>query len=193
MLASDVADISDTGIALHPQQFFEGLATLFAAGLLARLPGPVLWCLRGRDLFAPALSRVGLHPERLIFCETWKDHEVLPAMEEGLRCKGLAGVVGELVALPLKTSRRLQLAAAETGVTALAIHRWRKHGGSGLDNREPKPYSSTPRHVRAGPAHRQSKGEGAEFHMRAHSRIAAKAAHRNAAAPKAKPATQATG
>jgi hypothetical protein len=120
MLASDVADISDTGIALHPQQFFEGLATLFAAGLLARLPGPVLWCLRGRDLFAPALSRVGLHPERLIFCETWKDHEVLPAMEEGLRCKGLAGVVGELVALPLKTSRRLQLAAAETGVTALA-------------------------------------------------------------------------
>src|SRR5882762_7588547 len=106
MLASDVADISDTGIALRPQQFFEGLATLFAAGLLARLPGPVLWCLRGRDLFAPALSRVGLHPERLIFCETWKDHEALPAMEEGLRCKGLAGVVGELVALPLKTSRR---------------------------------------------------------------------------------------
>jgi hypothetical protein len=44
-----------------------------------------------------------------------------------------------MVALPLKASRRLQLAVAETGVTALAIHRWRKHGGGGLDNREPKP------------------------------------------------------
>jgi protein ImuA len=103
---------------------YGGLATLFASGILARLSGPVLWCLRGRDLFAPALSRVGLHPDRLIFCETWKDGEVLPAMEEGLRCKGLAGVVGELVSLPLKASRRLQLAAAESGVTALAVHRW---------------------------------------------------------------------
>lgn len=108
-----------------PAAEYAGHATLFVAGILARLPGPVLWCLRGRDLFAPALSRVGLHPDRLIFCETWKDSEVLPAMEEGLRCKGLAGVVGELVALPLKASRRLQLAAGDSGVTALAIHRWR--------------------------------------------------------------------
>jgi hypothetical protein len=39
---------------------FAGLATLFAAGIAARIPGPVLWCLRGRDLFAPALARIGL-------------------------------------------------------------------------------------------------------------------------------------
>lgn len=108
-----------------PASEYAGIATLFAAGILARLPGPVLWCLRGRDLFAPALSRIGLHPDRVIFCETWKDSEVLPAMEEGLRCKGLAGVVGELVSLPLKASRRLQLAAADSGATALAIHRFR--------------------------------------------------------------------
>jgi protein ImuA len=76
------------------------LASLFAASILARLPGPVLWCLHSRDLFAPALARVGLHPDRVIYCETWKDAEVLPAMEEGLRHGGLAGVVGELVKLP---------------------------------------------------------------------------------------------
>ena len=39
---------------------YAGLATLFTAGILARLSGPVLWCLRGRDLFAPALARIGL-------------------------------------------------------------------------------------------------------------------------------------
>jgi hypothetical protein len=40
------------------------LSALFAAGILARLPGPVIWCLHSRDLFAPALARVGLHPDR---------------------------------------------------------------------------------------------------------------------------------
>jgi protein ImuA len=69
---------------------YAGIATLFIAGILARLSGPVLWCLRGRDLFAPALARIGLHPDRVIYCETWKDRDVLPAMEEGLRCAGLA-------------------------------------------------------------------------------------------------------
>jgi protein ImuA len=104
---------------------YAGLAALFAAGILSRLPGPVLWCLRGRDLFAPALARIGLHPDRVIYCETWKDRDILPAMEEGLRCKGLAGVVGEVAKLSLNASRRLQLSAGETGVTAFVIRRWR--------------------------------------------------------------------
>jgi protein ImuA len=102
-----------------------GLAALFTAGLLARISGPVLWCLRGRDLFAPGLARIGLHPDRVIYCETWNDRDVLPAMEEGLRCKGLAGVVGEVTRLSLTASRRLQLGAGDTGVTAFVIRRWR--------------------------------------------------------------------
>jgi hypothetical protein len=60
-----------------PASEHAGLAALFAAGILARLAGPVLWCLRGRDLFAPALARIGLHPDRVIYCETWKDRDVL--------------------------------------------------------------------------------------------------------------------
>ena len=103
---------------------YAGLATLFVAGILARMRSPVLWCLRGRDLFAPALARVGLHPDRVIFCETWKDRDVLPAMEEGLKCAGLAAVVGEVSKLSLNASRRLQLCAGESGVTALVIRRW---------------------------------------------------------------------
>lgn len=99
------------------------LAALFAASILARRPGQVIWCLHSRDLFAPALARVGLHPDRVIYCETWKDAEVLPAMEESLRHGGIAGVVGELVKLPLTPSRRLQLAAEATGVIAFALRR----------------------------------------------------------------------
>src|SRR4051812_44328003 len=37
-------------------------ARLFVAGILARLDGPVLWCLARRDLFAPGLASVGLDP-----------------------------------------------------------------------------------------------------------------------------------
>jgi protein ImuA len=127
------ANVPDGGLALgHLHEVSEGgfasqyagLAALFTAGMVARLTGPVLWCLRGRDLFAPALARVGLGTDRVIYCETWKDCEVLPAIEEGLRCKGLAAVVGELTRLSLTASRRLQLAASESGVTAFVIRRW---------------------------------------------------------------------
>jgi protein ImuA len=122
-----VHEFSDTG----PDAWRAPLSTLFAAGILARLRGPVLWCLHSRDLFAPALARVGLHPDRVIYCETWKDSEVLPAMEDGLRYSGLAGVVGELTRLPLAQSRRLQLAAEGSGVIALVLRR------SGAERDEP--------------------------------------------------------
>jgi protein ImuA len=97
-------------------------ATLLVAGMLARLPGPVLWVLRQADLFAPGLAGVGLHPDRVIFAEAGKD--VLPAMEEGLRHGGLAAVVGEVVGrLTLAASRRLQLAAEQTGILAVVLRR----------------------------------------------------------------------
>lgn len=99
--------------------------TLFVAGILARCRGTVLWCLRGRDLFAPALASVGLPPDRVIFVETGRDAEVLPAMEEGLRHGGLAGVVGEAARLSLVASRRLLLAAEGSGVPAFVLRRWR--------------------------------------------------------------------
>jgi protein ImuA len=111
---------------------YASLAALFVAGVLARLSGPVLWCLKRRDLFAPALARIGLHHERVIYCETWKDRDVLPAIEEGLTCKGLAGVVGEVTKLSLTASRRLQLCAGASGVTALLIRRWRNAGERAL-------------------------------------------------------------
>lgn len=99
-------------------------AILFTAGILARIRGPVLWCLTSRDLFAPGLARAGLHPDRVLYAETWREREVLPVMEEAARHPGLAGVVGEVGRLSLSASRRLQLAAEASGVTAFVLRRW---------------------------------------------------------------------
>lgn len=101
-------------------------AALFAAGVAARSKGKVLWCLTRPDLFAPALSQAGLHPDRVIFCEAGKEEDVLASMEEGLSFGGLAAVVGELVRLPMTASRRLQLAAEKTGTIGLVVRRWRR-------------------------------------------------------------------
>lgn len=126
-------EISEAGAAAE----YGGLAALFTAGILARLPGPVLWCLRGRDLFAPSLVGVGLMPGRIVFAETRNDAEVLPAMEEGLRTHGMAAVVGEVSRLGLTASRRVQLAAERTGVMAIAIRRWRNAAERGAGEGEP--------------------------------------------------------
>lgn len=103
---------------------FAGTATFFTAGIAARLKGPVLWCLTRRDLFAPGLAQVGLHPDRIVYAETCRDADVLPLIEEGLHQKGLAAVVGEVSRLGLTASRRLQVAAEASGVPALIIRRW---------------------------------------------------------------------
>ncbi len=60
--------------ALHEITGSSGLAddasaTTFLAGILAWIEGPVFWCLRWRDLFAPALHLAGRHPERVIYID----------------------------------------------------------------------------------------------------------------------------
>ncbi len=101
-------------------------AALCVAGIAARTKGPVVWCLTRPDLFFPALPQVGLHPDRVIFVESNREEDVLANMEDGLSFGGLGAVVGELVRLPMVSSRRLQLAAERTGTMALVVRRWRR-------------------------------------------------------------------
>ena len=115
-----VHEIIEGGLASE----FSGTATLFTAGIAAWLKGPVLWCLTRRDLFAPGLLNAELHPDRVVFVETSHERDVLPLMEEGLREKGLAAVIGEVTRFGLTASRRLQLAAETSGVPALVLRRW---------------------------------------------------------------------
>jgi protein ImuA len=103
-------------------------AMLLIGGVLARLPGQVLWVLERPDLFAPALDAIGLPADRVIYAEAGKAATVLLSMEEGLRHSGLAGIVGELSGrLTLTASRRLQLAAEQSGVTCFALRRSRRY------------------------------------------------------------------
>ena len=107
-------------------------ATGFAAALAARLAGGtggVLWCLRPRavfdmgDLYGPGLVAFGLKPGQLTFVHAPSEADLLWAMEEGLRSGVPAVVLGEVRGLGLTASRRLQLAAEASGVTALLLHR----------------------------------------------------------------------
>ncbi len=106
-----------------------GAAVGFAAMLAARVAndaaGMVLWCEGARTLdagalYAPGLARFGLAPERVICVRARTDRDALWALEEGIGA-GLAAVVGEIGAVTLTESRRLQLAAEAAGVTALLL------------------------------------------------------------------------
>jgi protein ImuA len=101
-------------------------AALFAAGVAARTKGPIVWCLTRPDLFFPALAQVGLRASQVVFVESDKEEDVAANMEEALSYGGLGAVVGEMVRLPMVTSRRLQLVAERTGTMALVVRRWRR-------------------------------------------------------------------
>lgn len=119
------------------------VAAAFAAGILGRLGGPVLWCTAWSDAYAPGLAAAGLPPGRLIFASCRSDGEVLWAMEEGLRAPRLAAVLGEVGALATTAGRRLQLAAEASGVTALVLRRWRT--GAGAARHRAAPVAATTR------------------------------------------------
>jgi protein ImuA len=116
----------------------------FAALLIGRRPGPVLWCrarrvaLTAGEPYGPGMTGLGVAPDRLILVEAAKPADLLWAMEEGARGKGVAAVVGEAIKADLTASRRLQLAAefgqgfvlllSQTGAPAAslsALTRWR--------------------------------------------------------------------
>jgi protein ImuA len=121
------------GFSPAEEEGAEGAA--FLAGILARLEPrrPVLWCHLRADLHAPGLALHGLAPERLVLAQAGTEAELLWAMEEGLRCRALAAVVGELDGLSLTASRRLQLAAEGSAIAAFALRRRRHAAPVGAD------------------------------------------------------------
>jgi protein ImuA len=106
----------------------DGAATNgFLAGLLQGFigaQGTCLWISTRRTIFPPALKAFGIAPERIIFIDVLREKEGLWAIEEALKCKTLAAVVGELKEVSFTESRRLQLAVEKSHVTGF-IHRYK--------------------------------------------------------------------
>ena len=98
----------------------------FIAGILSsimRNAGAAIWISGSQCIFPPALKSFGIRPDNIIFIYLKKEKEILWAMEEALKCKGLSAVIGELQDLSFTASRRLQLAIEQSQVTGFVVRR----------------------------------------------------------------------
>lgn len=104
----------------------DGAALGFAAFLMGRFAaGTLLWCRQSSGAFdappfAPALAN-WFDPARLLVVTARRDDDLFWAMEEGLRCPGIAAVLGETRAADPTAGRRLSLAAEKSGIPALLL------------------------------------------------------------------------
>jgi protein ImuA len=96
----------------------------FIAALLATLmrsSGVAIWIGSTRNVFPPALVSFGITSDKIIFIDLNKEKEVVWAMEEALKCDGIAAVISEIAHLDFIASRRLQLAVEQSSVTGFII------------------------------------------------------------------------
>ena len=96
----------------------------FVSGILSSLmrnKGAIIWICSSLKIFPPALTTFGVSPDKVIFVVLQKEKEVFWAMEEALKCEGLAAVIAEMTELNFTTSRRLQLAVEQSRVTGFIL------------------------------------------------------------------------
>jgi protein ImuA len=100
-----------------------------AAGDLNRERRNLLWIaedmarIESGAPYGPGLVAFGLTPERLLTVSVARTRDLLWAMEEALRCRAIAAVIGEMrhAGIDSVAVRRLSLAAAESGALALLL------------------------------------------------------------------------
>ena len=90
-------------------------------GTLMMRGGACLWVSTSRKLFPPALIAFDMEPHRVIFIDLQREKDVLWAMEEALKCEGLAAVIAEVRDISFAQSRRLQLAVESSKVTGFLL------------------------------------------------------------------------
>jgi protein ImuA len=96
----------------------------WVAALIGRLmvgEGACVWIGPRGTFYPPALKAYGVEPDRVVFVDIRKEKEGLWAIEEALKCEGLAAVVGEISEVSFLASRRFQLAVEQSRVTGFLL------------------------------------------------------------------------
>jgi len=96
----------------------------FIAGILAKLMrygGASLWITSCKTVFPPALKSFSIDPDKIVFVYLQNERDIMWAMEEALKCRGLAAVVAEMKELSFTASRRFQLAVEQSNVTGFIL------------------------------------------------------------------------
>ena len=109
---------------LHNEPEQASATSGFITGLLGGLMQEgkaCVWISRTRTLFPPALKFFGVEPDQIIFIDLQNEKDLLWAMDEALKCEGLAAVVGEINNIGFTASRRLQLAVEQSRVTGFLL------------------------------------------------------------------------
>lgn len=127
--------------------FHLGAAAGFALGLATQLrrPGALIWiqqdmaALEGGRPYGPGSAHFGFDPACLLLVRTATAKDALWAMEESLRCSGVAAVIGELSgageAADLTATRRLNLAMRARGTLGLLLRQQPLRGTSACASR----------------------------------------------------------
>lgn len=120
----------------------------FTLAILSKVPArtPIIWVARDHVQYAPGFALYGIDAQRIVFARPQKDAQALWVMEEALRCKGIAAVVGECATADLTATRRLQLAAEDSGVPGLLLRQHARAAttSSCVTRWQVKPASSIP-------------------------------------------------
>lgn len=96
--------------------------------------GPLVIVDPASHVFPPALWAMGLASERVWFVRPTGAADTSWAVERALRCSAAGAVFAELPAVPLKTMRRLQLAAEEGGTLAVLVRPWSARRSQGFSH-----------------------------------------------------------
>src|SRR5215208_6739185 len=86
-------------------------------GMIMRKNGVALWIGSSRSIFPPALAAFGIEPDKIIFVDLQREKDCLWAMEEALKCEGVAADACETQDPGFTISRRFQLAVEQSSVT----------------------------------------------------------------------------
>jgi protein ImuA len=104
---------------IHPDD--TGAAQGFAALLMARAGGTVVWIAIAPDAPPPGLGRFGLAPSRLIVLRPRERADALWAAEEALRCPAISAVLLSGMSVGEEGMHRLQVAAGTGGGIGLLL------------------------------------------------------------------------